>query len=59
MPDLMVKTAVYEVSLANQKFKNALNVRAHQNQYKERVVEKPLSPKPIEDVNEETSEKDE
>ncbi|KAL6992491.1 hypothetical protein U1Q18_010601, partial [Sarracenia purpurea var. burkii] len=40
MPDLMVKTSAYEVSPVNQKFKNALDVRAHQYQDKERVVGK-------------------
>ncbi|KAL6999924.1 hypothetical protein U1Q18_001077, partial [Sarracenia purpurea var. burkii] len=37
MPDLMVKTATYEVGIANQSLKNALDARAHLHQSKERV----------------------
>ncbi|KAL6982517.1 hypothetical protein U1Q18_042281 [Sarracenia purpurea var. burkii] len=38
MQDLFVKSASYKVGIANQSLKNALNVRAHLNQAKERVV---------------------
>ncbi|KAL6965512.1 hypothetical protein U1Q18_036564 [Sarracenia purpurea var. burkii] len=41
MPDLMVKTAAYEVGIANQSLKNAIDVRAHHYQSKERVVNLP------------------
>ncbi|KAL6986533.1 hypothetical protein U1Q18_019891 [Sarracenia purpurea var. burkii] len=37
MPDLMVKTATYEVGIANQSLKNAIDARAHLYQSKERV----------------------
>ncbi|KAL6988572.1 hypothetical protein U1Q18_014324, partial [Sarracenia purpurea var. burkii] len=40
MPDLMVKTATYEVGIANQSLKNAIDVRAHHYPSKERVVGK-------------------
>ncbi|KAL6988982.1 hypothetical protein U1Q18_014732, partial [Sarracenia purpurea var. burkii] len=40
MFDLMVRKAEYEVGIANQKLKNAMEVRAYQNPFKGRVVGK-------------------
>ncbi|KAL6973423.1 hypothetical protein U1Q18_027604, partial [Sarracenia purpurea var. burkii] len=40
MSDLMVQTAEYEVGITNQKLKNAMEVRAHQNPVKGRVIGK-------------------
>ncbi|KAL6988608.1 hypothetical protein U1Q18_014360, partial [Sarracenia purpurea var. burkii] len=38
MQDLFIKSTSYEVGIANQSLKNALDVRVHLNQAKERVI---------------------